>query len=71
MKKRYGHKDTQKVWEPMVWALCWRKCSTLEISYVYYVESNRGGGYCKHMNKEARLLHTDKQGVRVYGAQLS
>lgn len=37
---------------------------------MFVLELNSEEGYCIQLDKEVGLLHTDKQGGRVYGIQL-
>lgn len=44
-------------WGQVVWALGWRTGHTLKVQHVFVIE----------LNREAGLLHTDKQGGRLDG----
>lgn len=63
--------DTQKIWDPLSGLSAGENVEPWKFSvFIMQSQTEVGGGYCIHMNKEARLLHTDEQGVRVYGALL-
>lgn len=54
----------------MVCDVGWRNCSTPEAECVHNVEQSREEELWRTAAKEAELLHTNKQGHRVYSLQL-
>lgn len=67
MKKRQTQRE---IWDWVIWALSGRNYSTQEAQPVCYIQLNMEEGYFTQLNKEVGLLHTSKQGGRVYGPQL-
>lgn len=56
-------------WNQEVWSLCWRSLNTLEAQCAHYIVLSRETELLHTVVKEALLLHTDRQGGKVYGVQ--